>query len=72
MEKPQLFLANPIYIYIGMYVCMCIYIHIHTERVREREIHHQLNGHEFGQILGEGEGQGSLECYSPWVSKSQT
>ena len=28
--------------------------------------HHQLNGHEFEQTLGDGEGQGSLVCYSPW------
>ena len=27
--------------------------------------HHQLNGHEFEQALGEGEGQGRLECWSP-------
>ena len=27
---------------------------------------HQLNGHEFEQALGDGEGQGSLECCSPW------
>ena len=26
--------------------------------------HHQVNGHEFGQILGDGEGQGSLACCS--------
>ena len=31
--------------------------------------HHQLNGHEFGQALGDGEGQGSLECCSPWGCK---
>ena len=30
---------------------------------------HQLNGLEFGQALGVGDGQGSLECYSPWVRK---
>ena len=24
--------------------------------------HHQLVGHEFEQTLGDGEGQGSLEC----------
>ena len=24
--------------------------------------HHQLDGHEFKQALGEGEGQGSLSC----------
>ena len=28
--------------------------------------HHQLNGHEFEQALGDGEGQGSLACYSSW------
>ena len=28
--------------------------------------HHQLNGHEFEQAPGVGDGQGSLECCSPW------
>ena len=28
--------------------------------------HHQLNGHEFEQAPGAGEGQGSLACCSPW------
>ena len=28
--------------------------------------HPQLNGHEFEQTLGDGEGQGSLVCCSPW------
>ena len=27
--------------------------------------HHQLNGQEFEQTPGDGEGQGSLACYSP-------
>ena len=27
--------------------------------------HHHLNGHEFEQALGDGEGQGSLVCFSP-------
>ena len=27
--------------------------------------HHQLNGHEFEQTLGDREGQGSLACWSP-------
>ena len=27
--------------------------------------HHQLNGYEFGQTLGDSEGQGSLACCSP-------
>ena len=26
--------------------------------------HHRLNGHEFEQALGDGDGQGSLACYS--------
>ena len=26
--------------------------------------HHLFNGHELGQTLGGGEGQGSLVCYS--------
>ena len=31
--------------------------------------HHWLNGHEFGQALGFGDGQGSLACCSPWGHK---
>ena len=31
--------------------------------------HHQLNGHEFEQSLGDSEGQGSLMCCSPWGHK---
>ena len=31
--------------------------------------HHQLNEHEFEQASGDGEGQGSLACYSPWGCK---
>ena len=30
---------------------------------------HRLNGHEFEQALGEGKGQGSLACCSPWGRK---
>ena len=30
--------------------------------------HHQLNGHEFEQALGAGDGQGGLAC-SPWCCK---
>ena len=33
------------------------------EMVRQ---HHQLNGHEFEQTLGDSKGQGSLLCCSPW------
>ena len=31
--------------------------------------HHRLHGHEFEQILGDSEGQGSLECCSSWDHK---
>ena len=30
---------------------------------------HQLNGHEFEQAPGVGDGQGSLVCCSPWGHK---
>ena len=32
-------------------------------------MHHQLDGHEFEQAPGVGDGQKSLECYSPWGRK---
>ena len=31
--------------------------------------HHPLDGHEFEQAVGDGEGQGSLACCSPWSRK---
>ena len=31
--------------------------------------HHRVNRHEFEQTPGDGEGQGSLECCSPWGRK---
>ena len=34
--------------------------------------HHWLDGHEFEQALGVGDGQGSMVCYSPWVTMCQT
>ena len=36
------------------------------------QCHHQLNGHEFEQILGDGEGQGSLVCFIPWGRKESS
>jgi len=41
-------------------------------RTTENEIvgwHHWLDGHEFGQAPGVGDGQGSLGCCSPWGRK---
>ena len=31
--------------------------------------HHWLNGHEFEEALGDGDGQASLACCSPWSRK---
>ena len=31
--------------------------------------HHRLDGHEFEQSQGDGKGQGSLACCSPWGHK---
>ena len=31
--------------------------------------HHRLNGHDSEQAPEVGDGQGSLECYSPWDCK---
>ena len=31
--------------------------------------HHRLNGHDFEQAPGDGEGQGSLVCCGPWGHK---
>ena len=31
--------------------------------------HHRLNGHERVQAPGDGEGQGSMVCCSPWGRK---
>ena len=31
--------------------------------------HHECNGHELGQISGDGEEQGGLVCCSPWSHK---
>ena len=43
-----------------------------NEKASEDEMvgwHHQCNGHELGQSLGDGEGQGGLVCCSPWGCK---
>ena len=34
--------------------------------------HHQFNVHELGQTLGDGKGQESLVCCSPWGLKEST
>ena len=32
-------------------------------------VHHQINGNEFERTLGDGGGQRSLACCSPWGHK---
>ena len=31
--------------------------------------HHRLDGHEFEQASGVGDGQGGMACYGPWDRK---
>ena len=42
------------------------------QRVRLGGWHHELDDHEFEQALRVGDGEGSLACCSPWVTKSWT
>ena len=44
----------------------------HNKRVTEDEVvgwHHQFNEHDLGQTMGDGEGQRSPVCSSPWGCK---
>ena len=34
--------------------------------------HQRLNGHEFEETPGGGDGQGGLACCSPWVTQLDT
>ena len=36
------------------------------QRMRWLDLHHRVDGHEFEQALGVGDGQGSLACCSSW------
>ena len=40
------------------------------QKMTEVGWHHQLNGHEFEQTLGDTEGQGSLAWCSPWLNNN--
>ena len=58
----------------GLYNWTCsMYLCCQEEKVvTEDEIvgwHQWLDGYEFEQTLGDGEGQGRLVCYSPWGCK---
>ena len=54
------------------FLCLSIsplYIYIVEKGTTEDERvgwRHQLDGHEFEEALGVGDGQGSLTCCSPW------
>ena len=37
--------------------------------IEDKTVEWHLNGHEFEQPPGDGEGQGSLACCSPWDCK---
>ena len=37
--------------------------------IEDEMVHHWLDGHDFEQALGVGDGQRSLECYRPWGCK---
>ena len=56
----------------GVSICMHAPIWIHeskitfTSRSIEPLLARQFTGHELGQTLGDGEGQRSQVCYSPW------
>ena len=54
-------------------VAWVLAIHTHTHTHTHTHMvgwHHWLNEHEFEQALGNGEGQGSLVCCSPWGCKA--
>ena len=59
---------------MGILICTCIslvkvkVIKLLLRKRRGRQMMRWLdgNGQEFEQILGDGDGQGSLMCYSPW------
>ena len=51
---------------LGDFLAVCTVIATKNEMVGWL---HRLNGHEFEQALGVGDGQGSLACCSPWGHK---
>ena len=58
-----------------MHMCLISYGKSHKIIIKEKKgaiedemvgWHHRLSGHEFGQTLGDSEGQGDLQCCSLW------
>ena len=53
------------------FLLQCMKVKSESEVAEDEMVgwHHRLDGHEFEQALGDGEGQGSLACCSPWGFK---
>ena len=61
---------------LWMLTCQCRFINcnkcislVQDVDIGRGYVCHLLNGHEFEQIPGDSEGQGSLVCCSPWGHK---
>ena len=54
---------------LNIAVNICVWIRVLSGCMHRREMAGSYNGHEFEQIPGDGEGQGSLACCSPWGHK---
>jgi len=54
---------------LNIAVNICVWIRVLSGCVRRREMAGSYNGHELEQTPGDGEGQGSLACCSPWGHK---
>ena len=58
--------------YQPLYIVLSYNTEQEEKRVTDDEMvgwHHQVNGLEFEQTLGDSEGQGSLVCCGPWGHK---
>ena len=51
---------------------LCTVVKEEKEMIEDEMVgwHHRFNGHESEQASRDGEGQGSLECCSPWGGKA--
>ena len=54
---------------LNIVVNVCIWIRVLSGYMHKSEMAGSYNGHEFEQTPGDGEGQGSLACCSPWGHK---
>ena len=54
---------------LNIAVNICVWIRVLSGCMHRREMAGSYNGHELEQTPGDGEGQGSLACCSPWGHK---